>query len=621
MAHVRLARELRQRRLAQFFAMYCVAAWSVLEVVDQLVGNGVLPLVAYRVVLTLVLCAAPGVLIVTWFHGRRGDQRVPAAEVWLLGVVGAFALTASGFVVRAGLTAEADAGGLTLAPWQDPSRVAVLYFDTRGGDEEAELIAAGLTEGLIDELSTVEALHVVSRNGSGLFRGEGTPDDSIARSLGVGTLVRGQVQVADERVRVTVSMVEGATGRQLVSERLESARADLFALQDSLASEVSIFLRERIGEEVERLEARGGTRVVEAWELVQRAERTADGATQLAGAHDLSGAVGQMLAADSLLGRAEALDPAWSLPVTRRGWLAYRQARLWGLEREPQVEPTERGLAHAERALAMEPNDPDALELRGTLLYWRSLLNLVDARDEHAVIDQAEADFRAAAAENPRQAGALASLSHLLINNGDITQAKLAAFQSYQADPFLANANLTLWRLASTSWELADQTEAQKWCDEGRARFPGDYRFRQCQLLLFALPGRPADVPAAWALLDELVELSPPQLREFSRKQGLMYVAMALVRANLPDSAQAVALRARAGADVDPLREVAWAETLLRTWLGQYDEAVRQLGVYLSANPSVLEGFRSDALRGEIDKWYLADLVDEPAFRELVGVR
>jgi tetratricopeptide (TPR) repeat protein len=353
------------------------------------------------------------------------------------------------------------------------------------------------------------------------------------------------------------------------------------------------------------------------------------------GSGDLTGATAQIVAADSVLERAEALDPGWVLPITRRGWLAYRRARLHGLEAEPQIAPTQQGLEHAERALRLSPRDADALELRGTVLYWRALLNLTDHREEHELVDQAERDFRDAIVENPRQASALASLSHLLISTGDIAQANLRAFESYEADPFLANAHVTLWRLASTSWELGNHTEAKRWCDEGLSRFQEDFRFRQCQLMLYALREQPPDVPAAWARMREYVELSPPQVRALTEKQGLMLVALALVRANLPDSADAVALRARASTDVDPLREVAWTETILRTRMGreyqergredlaeeQYDEAVRQLSLHLSANPAVLEGFRNDALRGRIDKWYLEGLVNHSGFRELVGVR
>jgi tetratricopeptide (TPR) repeat protein len=451
----------------------------------------------------------------------------------------------------------------------------------------------------------------------------------------VGTLVSGQVALQGDQVRVTITMIEGTSGKQLESTTIDSPRTNLFELQDSLSSQVAIFLRENIGVQVQTLEDRSGTKVVKAWELVQRAERTAAGAQELAATGELHGAQDQFAAADALLEQAEALDPAWTLPIARRGWYQYRYARAHGLQQAPQVEPIQRGLEHAERALALDSLDADALELRGTLNYWSSLLNLVEHDQQHAVVDAAADDLEKSTLENPRPASSLATLSHLFMNIGDIAQAKLTAQRSYEADPFLANANLTLWRLTNTSWDLGYGIESRRWCEEGLRRFAHDYRFRQCQLMLYGLRDYPPDVPRAWTLMGEFVDLAPTQVRQLSEKQGLMYVAWALARANLPDSAHAVAVRGRAGPDIDPLRDVAYMEVMLRTWLAlaykdkgqedraneQYDHAVEQLGLFLAANPVFLEGFRSDASRGRIDKWFLEGLVNQPGFRALVGVR
>jgi len=63
-------------------------------------------------------------------------------------------------------------------------------------------------------------------------------------------------------------------------------------------------------------------------------------------------------------------------PVTQRGWLAYRRARLAG-ERKALVRWVEVAGGHAERALTLVPNDARALELRGTVRYLSWLQELV----------------------------------------------------------------------------------------------------------------------------------------------------------------------------------------------------------------------------------------------------
>ena len=64
--------------------------------------------------------------------------------------------------------------------------------------------------------------------------------------------------------------------------------------------------------------------------------------------------------------------------------------------------------------------------------------------------------------------------------------------RAYEADPYLTNANVTVWRLFVTSYQLDDANEAKKWCDEGQRRFPNDYRFAECQIWYFGLKARQA---------------------------------------------------------------------------------------------------------------------------------
>jgi hypothetical protein len=76
----------------------------------------------------------------------------------------------------------------------DPSSLAVLYFDDFSPGGELEYLANGITEALIQELSRLRPLRVVSRNGVKPFRDPTIPVDSLARILGVGSLVQGSVE-------------------------------------------------------------------------------------------------------------------------------------------------------------------------------------------------------------------------------------------------------------------------------------------------------------------------------------------------------------------------------------------------------------------------------------------
>jgi hypothetical protein len=360
---------------------------------------------------------------------------------------------------------------------------------------------------------------------------------------------------------------------------------------------------------------RGGTDSQEAWERVQQAAVMEDRADEALELGDVDTASRRLVLADSVLAQAEARDPLWVEPVARRGWLAYRQSRLGGFDRAEYDEWIGVGLGHADRALALDADDPSSLELKGTLLYWRFLLNLIpDEGEADEAFHQAEGLLREAGT-----ASAQASLSHLLANGGDAQLAYAAARDSYEADPFLENADLTLWRMAQIQWDLADDRQSRRWCDEGSRRFPDFYRFEQCQLMLHALPGVEPDVPAAWEHMHEFVELSPPQSREVNEKLGLQIMGMVLARAELADSARAVMIRGRASPTLDPVRTIAYRESFGRVVLEDWDEAVSLMGLYFSANPPAVEGYRVGVEENSLP-WYHAPLGDRPGFRALLGL-
>jgi TolB-like protein/tRNA A-37 threonylcarbamoyl transferase component Bud32 len=542
---------------------------------------------------------------------RRKTGEVEAApersrtKLWSI-VGGALVLVAAlGFGVwkfthRGGAGASGEGDAL------DPTHIAVLYFEQRGGSDSLGFLADGLTDALIHELSGVEGLQVISSNGVRPYKKGATPLVQIAKDLGVGTLVHGDVSESGDRLRLNVSLVQATSGRELGSTTLERPRGELFALQDDLSKQVSEFLRRQLGKEVLVRETRATTRNVEAWTIYQRAEASARDAAALAATGDTAGAFRLFQKTDSMLVRAETKDPAWPAPTVLRAWLVFRQSRITETA-DPAAMAA--GLQHAEHALSLKPDDPDALEVRGTLRYWKWLNNLGGTPSESAkLFADAEKDLRASVDQNPAQASAWTMLSHLLINKPALGEAKLAAMRAYTADPYLTNANVTVWRLFSTSYQLDDANEAKKWCEEGQRRFPDDYRFAECQIWYFGLKAAKPDVPAAWTAFDKYVTLSPASLRPFNKLQGQMRMAVALARAGLADSARRVAERSRADGSMDPSRDLALIEAVALDILGDKDGAFKQISIWLASNPQQLSTLAQD------DSWELKDVREDPKY-------
>jgi tetratricopeptide (TPR) repeat protein len=412
-----------------------------------------------------------------------------------------------------------------------------------------------------------------------------------------------------------VSLIDAGNGVEIGSRTLERPRAELFALQDEMAREVSVFLRKQLGQEVELRESRATTRNVKAWERYQRAQEEAREADALATAEDTAGAGRKFARTDSLLAEAAGLDSEWPAPTALRGWLQFRRSRMApSAPASYHAATIQNGLAHAERALGLDPQDTDALELRGTLRYWKWLNNLGgSSADAAALYADAERDLRSAVDLNPAQASAWTTLSHLLMNKPATAEAKLAAMRAYEADPYLTNANVTLFRLFLTSYTLDDAIEAKHWCDEGQRRFPDDFRFAECQLMYYSMKGAAQDIDAGWRTVARYVELSPPSLRPFNQLLGQMRMAVALARAGLADSARRVAERSRGDATVDAGRDLAQLEALARLVLGDKDEAFRQWSVWLASNPQQLESLEQD------DSWEFKELLNDPRFTSMVA--
>lgn len=92
---------LRRRRLFQILLAYVAGGFAILEGVDQLVSQELLPGVVYRLALVTALAGLPTVAILGWYHGEKGAQRVRPLEVSLLLAVGAGWLAAMLWVLMA----------------------------------------------------------------------------------------------------------------------------------------------------------------------------------------------------------------------------------------------------------------------------------------------------------------------------------------------------------------------------------------------------------------------------------------------------------------------------------------------------------------------------------------
>ncbi|HEY6182282.1 MAG TPA: winged helix-turn-helix domain-containing protein [Terriglobales bacterium] len=128
-------------------------------------------------------------------------------------------------------------------PSSDITSIAVLPFADMSPNRDQDFLCEGLAEELINALTHIDGLRVASRTSSFQFRNLGTDIREVGRQLSVGTLLEGSVRKADDRLRVTVQLIEVATGYHRWSQRFDRKLDDVFAIQDEIAESVVASLR------------------------------------------------------------------------------------------------------------------------------------------------------------------------------------------------------------------------------------------------------------------------------------------------------------------------------------------------------------------------------------------
>ena len=133
------------------------------------------------------------------------------------------------------------------AAWQS-NTIAVLPFVNMSADRANEYFSDGLTEELTHALARLPSVRITARRSAFQFKERDRDIREIGRLLGAGKIVEGSVRKADDRLRITVQLVNVADGYQLWSEKYDRTISDVFALQEEIAGAICVALRGRLGE-------------------------------------------------------------------------------------------------------------------------------------------------------------------------------------------------------------------------------------------------------------------------------------------------------------------------------------------------------------------------------------
>jgi TolB-like protein/Flp pilus assembly protein TadD len=262
--------ELGRRNVIRMAGLYLVGAWLITQVCATVLPMFGAPEWLPRCIVILLAIGFVPALVFSWVFeltpeglkrevevaphasiapqtGRRMDR---AIIVVLLLALGYFAFDKfvlaqrreAAAVAAAKIVAEHKA---TVAEAVDDKSIAVIPL-ANGGGEGQQFFSDGLSEALIIALSQFDGLKVIGRNSSFQFRDTKDNSAAIGRKLGVAHLLEGSVQHAGDAVRISVELIDAASGQTRWSQRYDRPYKDLFKLQDEITSAVAAALEEKL---------------------------------------------------------------------------------------------------------------------------------------------------------------------------------------------------------------------------------------------------------------------------------------------------------------------------------------------------------------------------------------
>jgi len=200
--------------------------------------------------ITSIPSAGSGILSATTPAWWRRKSVLAIAAIALLVLLGA-----GGWFYR-----SSGRGGETI------DSVAVLPFVNASGDPNSEYLTDGITESLINSLSQLPHLRVMSRDSAFMFKGKDTDAQKVGQQLGVRAVFKGRVMQRGDNLEISAELVDARDNSHVWGQRYNWKLADVFALQDDVAKEITTALRMRLTGEDEKRMARSYTENPEAYQ-------------------------------------------------------------------------------------------------------------------------------------------------------------------------------------------------------------------------------------------------------------------------------------------------------------------------------------------------------------------
>jgi TolB-like protein/Tfp pilus assembly protein PilF len=430
--------ELQRRKVYRVAAAYIVVAGFLIQIASAAFPAWELPSWSLRLVIALLLIGFPIALILAWAYdvtpqGIQATARVPGAHrrrnLILLVATGAIISTAAGFFLLPRASAR-----------KIDKSIAVLPFQNLSEEKANAYFAEGIQNEILTKLAAIRDLKVISRTSTAKYQSKPEDLKTVARELGVATVLEGSVQRAADKVRVNVQLINARDDTHLWAKSYDRDYKDVLRVEREVAEEIADALRAKLSPSESHFLASVRTHDTEAYDLFLRGEYEFHQAesTLAADAYDR---------ADAFYRQALTRDPKFAEAAAELA--RSRLSRHWFVSPLAPAE-LEEVKSLIDRALALASNSPEAHFALGLFFYWG-----------HRQYEKALAEFNRTLELQPNNADARAYCAWVYRRRGEWDRSLANSQRAEELDPRDAGipTNIGATCYALRLWKDAERAE------------------------------------------------------------------------------------------------------------------------------------------------------------------
>jgi len=243
--------ELSRRKVLSTMGGYAVAVFVVLQLMDAAAEPLRLPDWLPTLLVIVLILGFPLVFLLAWEFELTPEGVRKASPAGLLTkrqsmvifgttLLATFGLGYGFYFYYSGLFSDNVPTVAVERNFSAPANsIAVLPFTDLSASGDQAYFSDGVAEEILNLLAQVKGLHVAARTSSFAFRDRQHDIREIGQLLNVSTVLEGSIRAADNRIRLTVQLINVEDGYHIWSQNFDREIGDLFVIQDEIASEIA----------------------------------------------------------------------------------------------------------------------------------------------------------------------------------------------------------------------------------------------------------------------------------------------------------------------------------------------------------------------------------------------